>query len=184
MLTSLAEFRAHFPAVAAHSSSDDLDALLASMTRLQIAEGVAVIEDGDRSAPLHFVMEGKLRCYLEKDGERVEIGQILPGQYIGEVSILDGGPATATVIADCPCTLLELTGAGFKSLERTNPQLASTLVRTIIKLLVERLRAVDQLLYDAVDGREQPSITSAHLNPREWVLRVFAHLSGSEGTRP
>jgi CRP-like cAMP-binding protein len=184
MTPSLAEFRTRFPAVAAHASSDDLDALLGAMTSLQIGQGETVIKEGDSSAPLYFVMEGTLNCLLEKEGEKAQIGQIVAGQFVGEIAILDDGPSTATIISDSPCTLLELPRSGFQALETTNPEIASTLLRTITKLLVERLRSSDQLLFDAFGEKQQPSVKSAHLNPREWVLRVYKRLTGYEGDKP
>ncbi len=154
------------------------------MTRLEVDRGETVIKDGDRPAALYFVMEGTLHCFLEKEGVKAQIGQIIPGQFIGEVSILDDGPATATVIADSQCTLFELAIPEFQALEKTNPVIASTLLRTITKLLIDRLRLSDQLLYDMFTDKVQPSIESSPLNHRERILRIYERLSGYEGAKP
>lgn len=183
MTSNLAEFSTRFPALAAESGKGDLDALLASMSVRQLVDGETVIKDGGRVDSLYFVMEGTLNCFLEKDGEKAQIGRIVPGQFIGEVSILDDGPASATVIADSPCSLYELAKPQFQALEKTNPAIASTLLRTIIKLLVERLRSSDRLFYDMLTDKEQPSVESAHTNFRAWVLHIYGRLSGYEGAK-
>lgn len=184
MTPSLDEFRKRFPAIAAQSSIGDLNALLGSMTRKQIGSGDTLLSEGGKSAPLYFVMQGTLHCFLEKEGERAQIGQIVPGQFIGEISFLDGGPATATVIADTPCIFFELARPEFEALEKTHPVFASTLLRTITKLLIERLRSSDQMLYDMFIDKEQPVAENAPANPREWVLRMYERLSGYEGAKP
>ncbi len=184
MAQSLAEFRLHFSALASQSSDADLNSLLGSMTSRKVSPGETVIKDGEQSSVLYFVMQGTLDCFLDTDGEKARIGRITPGQYIGEISMLDEGPATASVIADSECVLFELARPEFQALEKTHPVIASILLRNIIKLLIERLCASDQLLYDIFGEPSQAALDQASLSPREWVLRLYKRLSGYEAAKP
>jgi CRP/FNR family cyclic AMP-dependent transcriptional regulator len=89
-----------------------------------------------------------LEAFVIVDGEaRVEVGgkaiaELGAGDFIGELSLIDGRPRTATVIADTPMTLLVVRRRDFKFLRDTVPGLQEKLLVT----LCERLRQADQAL--------------------------------------
>ena len=54
-----------------------------------------------------------------------------PGQYFGEMSLLDGGPRSATVVADTPLRLLVIKRRNFSTLLREAPDLTQNLLATL-----------------------------------------------------
>ena len=54
-----------------------------------------------------------------------------PGSFFGEISLLDGGPRSATVTAETDMRLLVLTSQGFSSLVRETPTVASRVMRAL-----------------------------------------------------
>jgi len=62
------------------------------------------------------------------------------GDFFGEISLLDGGPRTATVTAETEVTTLGLTPWVFKRLIDSNPSIASKM----LKVMAQRLRASSQ----------------------------------------
>ena len=70
------------------------------------------------------------------------IAELGAGDFIGELSLIDGKPRTATVTAETPMTLLVIRRRDFKFLRETVPGLQEKLLVT----LCERLRQADQAL--------------------------------------
>jgi CRP-like cAMP-binding protein len=66
------------------------------------------------------------------------------GDFFGEISLLEGGPRTATVVAATPIRLLALTQWVFKRLIEQNPKIASKM----LKIMAQRLRSSAQTLTD------------------------------------
>ncbi len=67
---------------------------------------------------------------------RVEVsprkrGTLDPGKYFGEMSLLDGGPRSATVIADTPLRLLVIQRRDFSTLLREAPDLTESILTTL-----------------------------------------------------
>jgi CRP-like cAMP-binding protein len=56
---------------------------------------------------------------------------IHPGEFFGEMSLLDGGPRSATVVADTPIRLLVISRGHFSGLLKNVPGLTSTLLVTL-----------------------------------------------------
>jgi CRP-like cAMP-binding protein len=70
-----------------------------------------------------------------------------PGEFFGEMSLLDGGPRSATVVADTPVRLLVISRRHFSVLLKEVPGLTQTLLITLSRRVrqaeeqAERLRA-------------------------------------------
>ncbi len=88
--------------------------------------------------------------FLILDGSaRVEVSarkrsRLAPGQYFGEMSLLDGGPRSASVIAETPLRLLVIKRRDFTTLLKEAPELTQSLLAT----LSQRLRQAEAALTD------------------------------------
>lgn len=179
-------FRKSFPQLVKHTGANDVEALLACLKLATLEPGETLVEDGTRISSLFLVWDGELCCRIENGDQQVEIGRIGPGQYVGEVSLLDPGPATATVIAESPTTVYELSREDFDRLGQANPVIRSKLIRAMVAQLIERLRSSDQLLFQLFDSEEpQEAVTapSSRSESGQWYSRVYHRLLGSEGNR-
>ena len=74
--------------------------------------GATVVREGDAGDSLCVVASGTLEV---QQAGRV-IGRLTSGDYFGEISLIDGGPRSATVIALDDVVLLELSSGDFNSL--------------------------------------------------------------------
>jgi CRP-like cAMP-binding protein len=73
-------------------------------------EGARIVRDGDIGDTFYVILEGEAKV-VSPTGRTVN--RLRPGDYFGEISLLDGGPRTASVVADTPMTMLELPRAAF-----------------------------------------------------------------------
>jgi len=68
--------------------------------------------------------------------------RLKPGEYFGEMSLLDGGPRSASVIAETPLRLLVIKRRDFSTLLREAPELTQSLLATLSR----RLRTAESSL--------------------------------------
>lgn len=100
------------------------------------AEGTVIAREGERGVGLFLILEGQ--CKVTIGGKtKAKLG---PGDFFGEVALLDGGPRTATVKALTPVRLVGITGWVFRGLLMEHP----TIALKTLEAVAGRLRAVSK----------------------------------------
>ncbi len=171
------EFYAHFSNVVSHVNPNQVQALLECMTSHPYAAGETILHDGETSDVLFFLWQGLLNASITEDGESVDLGEIVPGQWVGEVSMLDPGPATATVTAIRDSRVLKLSRDAYMQLEVSAPQLSTRLLHGMSNLLAERMRAASDLLYSRHHLPELDEGSSPG-NIKRWLVSVYRKMMG------
>jgi CRP-like cAMP-binding protein len=100
-----------------------------------VAEGSVVVEQGTIGRECFVIVEGS--ATVRRNGRKV--ATLGPGDYFGELSLLDHGPRTATVEADSKLTVLVLGQREFSSIIDDVPGLAHKLLAS----LAARIRDLD-----------------------------------------
>jgi CRP-like cAMP-binding protein len=99
-------------------------------------EGTVIAREGERGVGLFLILEGQ--CVVTIGGKtKAKLG---PGDFFGEVALLDGGPRTATVTALSPLKLVGITGWVFRGLLMEHPSIA---LKTL-EAVAGRLRSVSK----------------------------------------
>jgi CRP-like cAMP-binding protein len=70
------------------------------------------------------------------------VNRAIPGDHFGEISLLDGGPRTASVVSETPMTVLLIERLAFQKLLRKDPSLSMQLLKSMARLV----RRVDRSL--------------------------------------
>lgn len=95
-------------------------------------KGTLIIEEGTQGDTLYVVVTGQVRAYSsDARGREVTYGVYGPGETIGEMS-LDGGPRSASVIADTACTCAMLTRQSLREHIAAHPDFAFELLARVI----------------------------------------------------
>jgi len=98
--------------------------------------GTVIAREGERGIGLFVILEGQ--CEVTIGGKRK--ARLGPGDFFGEVALLDGGPRTATVTVLTPVKLVGITGWVFRGLLMEHPSVA---LKTL-EAVAGRLRAVSK----------------------------------------
>jgi len=98
-------------------------ALMGRFRSREVAEGTAVILEGQPADGLYVVLSGALDVWKRRDGEQVRAGLLREGDVFGEMSCLRKGPASASVSAARRAVLLRLPRGDFDELVMTHPQI-------------------------------------------------------------
>jgi CRP-like cAMP-binding protein len=115
----------------------------------EVPPGTELAEEGSAEASTAIIAKGRVKIVKEdSSGTRKEICRLGPGKTFGEMSLIDGYPRSAAVIAAEPVTILELDEKNFLRLMHDRPQLAAPLLLKICRLLSARLRQTSGRLID------------------------------------
>lgn len=117
------------------------------------APGSVLFREGDKGDFMCVVLEGKLEVHKE-DNRRVDktVTTILPGRSLGEMTIVDGEPRSATAVVVAPSVLAVLTQENFMQIMRDKPALSAKLLFKIAQLISQRLRLTSGILVDYLEN--------------------------------
>jgi len=136
----------------------ELDELLELLDPVEAKDGDVIVRQDDRGDCMYIVVEGEARITHRRAGRSIGLGIIRPGDFFGEIALVDYGPRSADVTAMGNCTLLKITQATISALAGVYPSAAFKFLIGVGRILVSRLRAsnqryVDSLLFP-VDGKD------------------------------
>ena len=123
---------------------DNLSAdLFASAAPLRLAADEALFLAGDSGDGCYLVEEGLLKVAIasHSGGERI-LAFLGPGAIVGEMSIIDGRPRSASVVAVRQAALKFLSRAAFEEFTRNYPDV----YKYLVKLLASRLREANAVI--------------------------------------
>jgi CRP/FNR family transcriptional regulator, cyclic AMP receptor protein len=107
--------------------------------KVVVPSDTLLVEQGEAGLLFFVVLVGT--ASVVRDGRSVS--SLGPGDYFGELALLDSGPRSASVTSETEMTLLVIRQRHFQRLLQTSP----TLTRRLLGAMVGRLRAVDELAY-------------------------------------
>jgi CRP/FNR family transcriptional regulator, cyclic AMP receptor protein len=93
-----------------------------------------VVKIGAPGRVFYVILKGEAKV-VSKAGRTVR--RLKAGDFFGEISLLDGGPRSATVIAETPLWCLSLAGQDFRDIMAREPTLAIAIVRELAARLRE-----------------------------------------------
>ncbi|RMH57555.1 MAG: hypothetical protein D6679_06415, partial [Candidatus Hydrogenedentota bacterium] len=112
------------------------------------AEKEIIVREGDTSREMFVILSGKVHVvknYATPESEGPKLLSVLgEGAFFGEMSLLDGAPRFASVIAVKPTRVVALAPEALKAITRHYPDLALTIMAT----LVRRMRQYDRFVQD------------------------------------
>lgn len=120
-------------------------ALVTALTRRALAPGEVLVQQGERAEALFIVATGQLRVCVRQPGEPEEvIDAIGPGDTAGEMQLIVGGVASATVVAESETDVLRLGRQEFHQLCARWPVVLESVAR-VARRRVQRQQMLDAL---------------------------------------
>ena len=117
------------------------DAVAAAVVKRRFKRGESIVEQGKQSNALSIILTGRARVIAtDSRGREVILATMRPGDYVGEMSLIDNEPHSATVMAEIQTDALIL---GRLEFARCLPE-NSSMAYAVMKGLVQRLRQADR----------------------------------------
>ena len=128
-----------------------LRSFVAALEVNELAAGTVVFKEGESGRELYVILDGEVEVLRRsKRGHETRVAILGPGDWFGEMSILDVLPRSATTRVLAPARVLRLTAHELDTLYRRDTRSYSLLVLNIAREISRRLRVADGLLAELV----------------------------------
>ena len=118
-------------------SGAELELLAGSLDEVSLPAGTTLIREGQGNHSFFVLLDGRAEVSVAGQPRRT----LGPGGFFGEISVSDGLPATATVVAATPIRAYELSPTQFGVLAANPAVLGCLRAAAAARLLVDRRRA-------------------------------------------
>ncbi len=145
----------------------ELERLSKVAMRRRAARGEQVVRAGEDAETLIVMLTGRAKVTnFDEEGREIILAWLGPGEFFGEMGLIDGSPRSASVVAVEPCELLTIGKNEFQRCMQDNFQVAQKLMQILVRRLREADRNIESLALLDVYGR---------------VARLLLDLSEEEG---
>jgi CRP/FNR family transcriptional regulator, cyclic AMP receptor protein len=165
--------------------SEDAVAPVASrLETVTLPRGRVVFNEGEPGDSLYIVLSGKIKLGRRAaDGRQNLISVMGPSDMLGELSLFDPGPRTATATAVTDTRLARLKKSSLRPWLNNRPEIAEQLLRVLARRLRRTNDALADLIFTDVPGRVAKNLLqmAGRFGTRDGgVLRVTHDLTQEE----
>jgi CRP/FNR family cyclic AMP-dependent transcriptional regulator len=138
----------------------ELEAMTSLFREYRYAKGTPFLSEGDRSDSLYFIVSGLVKVYKTSAGGREQVLHIAPpGDSLNDVSLYDGGPIAAGMVALTPVLLYAIDKSDLMRLLEEKP----AVMLNVIRALAARIRRDSNLLEDLSSSQVQARLAKLFL---------------------
>ena len=125
-----------------------------AVVKRRFKRGEVIVEQGKKSNALFILLNGRARVVTaDSRGREVILATLQPGDHIGEMSLIDNEPHSATVRAEVQTDVLMLGRAEFARCLPENSSMAYAVMRGLVQRLRHADRKIESLALMDVYGR-------------------------------
>lgn len=110
----------------------------------------SVVKKGEPGDAMFLILEGELRAFVMIDGKETTLATMKAGEFFGEISLLDQGPRSATVLANADSVVLKFSAESFRHMLREAPALAAPFLYALSRGIVSRVRLLTRKYEDSI----------------------------------
>src|SRR4051794_2924512 len=119
-------------------TDEDVDWLIGVGEQQQIAAETAIVNQGQPIQAIYLVLNGRFSVVI--GAQKQKLAELSAGDMVGEISLIDSRPPTATVIATEPSTVLRVGQSAVNAKLKNDQAFAARLYKAIAVFLAQRLR--------------------------------------------
>jgi CRP/FNR family cyclic AMP-dependent transcriptional regulator len=132
----------------------ELQRLSQVAVRRRAGRNEQVVRAGEDAESLIVLLTGRAKVTnFDEEGREIILAWLGPGEFFGEMGLIDGSPRSASVVAVEPCELLAIGKAEFQRCIQENFQVAQKLMQILVRRLREADRNIESLALLDVYGR-------------------------------
>jgi CRP-like cAMP-binding protein len=156
-------------------TADQAQAIADSVVKRRFRRGELVVEQGRKSNALFILLNGRARVLTaDARGREVILAVLESGDYVGEMSLIDNEPHSATVRAEIQTDMLVLQRSDFARCLPENSTLSYAILRGLVKRLRNADRQIESLALLDVYGRVARTLLDMAETDPEGV-RIIRH---------
>ena len=113
---------------------------------VEFAQSDLIFCEGDTGDALYVIASGRVQIYHDDASGPIVIATLEPGEFFGEMALVDGQPRSASAVTLEQTKLLKYSPNAIRDLIEDRPGIAER----IIQLLAQRLRRTDEAFHRAI----------------------------------
>jgi CRP/FNR family transcriptional regulator, cyclic AMP receptor protein len=132
----------------------ELEHLMDAAIRKTYAKNTVILSEGDITDSLYVIVTGKVKTVItDENGKEIILSIFGPGDYFGEMALIDGKPRSATIVTREPSQLMIFSRNDLRKIFATNPDIVFNLLKGLVQRLRESNKKIESLAFMDVYGR-------------------------------
>jgi CRP-like cAMP-binding protein len=159
-------------------TSAQAESVADAVIKRRFKRGEVIVEQGDKSNTLFIILTGRARVITaDKRGREVILATLQPGDYIGEMSLIDNEAHSATVRAEVQTDMLCLGRAEFARCLPENSSMAYAIMKGLVQRLRQADRKIESLALMDVYGRVARALLEFAAPDRDGQMSIRERIS-------
>lgn len=121
---------------------EDAEEIASELKTLHLAGGELLFRQGDPADSMYLLVRGRLQVWLDVDPP-VYIGEVVPGESVGEVGLITGEARSADVVSVRSCILVKFEQTDFERLAAEHPAMVMRLTAIVARRLHQNTVGAD-----------------------------------------
>jgi SulP family sulfate permease len=123
------------------------DQLTRACRRLDVNAGDVIAWQGEPASSMHFILEGRVGIIVDVgEGRTMRVRSLGRHTTIGEMGLITQKPRSATIQAEAPSVLYELTADAYEKIKAQQPALSQALLGYVVAIMAERLSFANRVV--------------------------------------
>jgi SulP family sulfate permease len=123
------------------------DQLTHACRRLDVNAGDVIAWQGEPASSMHFILEGRVGIIVDVgEGRTMRVRSLGRHTTIGEMGLITHRPRSATIQAEAPSVLYELTADAYEKIKVEQPSLSQALLGYVVAIMAERLSFANRVV--------------------------------------
>ena len=118
-------------------SPEDLQRVAAIAGEQWFPAGTAIFHQGEEGNVMFIIVNGHVRVIRSVNGSDQTLAQRGPGEFVGEMAILESAPRSATLLTQDEVRMLAIDGDTFKQILRERPEVSLAVLSSVSRRLRE-----------------------------------------------
>jgi len=149
-----------------------------SIVKRRYKRGEVIVEQGQKTNTLFIILTGRVRVITaDKRGREVILATLQPGDYLGEMSLIDNQAHSATVRAEIQTDMLTLGRSEFARCLPENSSMSYAIMRGLVQRLRHADRKIESLALMDVYGRVARALLEFAAPDREGLMAIRDRIS-------
>ncbi|MCL1962173.1 MAG: Crp/Fnr family transcriptional regulator [Desulfovibrionaceae bacterium] len=159
-------------------NDDQLTAVAKAVVKRRFKRGASIVEQGKTSNALFILLNGRARVIAANSrGREVILAVMEPGSHVGEMSLIDHEPHSATVRAEMQTDVLMLGSEDFARCLRENPSMTYAMMCSLVQRLRNASRRIETLALMDVYGRVARALLEFAVDAGDGEMLVQKRIS-------
>jgi CRP/FNR family cyclic AMP-dependent transcriptional regulator len=129
---------------------DEIQGCLELLDGENAAAGSCIVRQDEHGDSMYLLVSGRAKVIHHTGDREVELAELKPGEFFGEIALVDHGPRSADVEAITDCRLYKITQATISAIAGVYPTAAFKFLLAVGRILVERMRQSNARYIDSL----------------------------------